>query len=161
MSMPKPSNISNLVFCPYCDHELRGAEQNQSRCGYCGESLRRLSSNSLFRLPEYLYTQKQRILDDDERDVETDDVDAAHRELVTSSFIEDHYAAMNDAYFYLSHVLHMRNISPTDLRSLLSLGKKIGALATTIESYIVNGGFLNEPRRTPKIPTNKEPSDFS
>jgi len=150
------ATTSALIFCPKCGIERLNSSKKS--CQLCGHSFVKPISE-FFDTPDYLFYQMEdyknqfdpeRRTDKAPTEEEIKKLEEAKKALkawLIACPPEDKKAAMGDALLILSNVLFSETCDE-ELQALISIGKKIGHLATAIEQYLHASGRPLHVRET-------------
>ena len=146
-----------INICPYCEYtSTKGFEQI---CPACGRILTG-PKDSVFESPNYLYKQKKNLL----KVAKNDKLNPEKFSIFSSDLIsklhmwsrlcttEDKMAVLFDAALVLENIIHSQT-PVTDLRTIIQIAKKIGALGNVIEEYFKAGGSPHD-REVRQLLTN-------
>jgi rRNA maturation protein Nop10 len=136
------AKTKQVRVCKACNAEL--LKKDQLICHVCGFRLH-APENKRFASPDYLYYQKQDHLKED-----LADKDEKTQQAILEDFVkwtktcpeEDLIAACHDAFYLLRYAALSGATSKTIIEGV-RLGKKVGALANSIEQYVKNQGAIN------------------
>lgn len=152
------ANINQVSLCPKCNSEA--PKGDKVKCAVCGYQYP--YKNTSFGTPDYLssqYKEEVEKLGKDSRDHKHDQ-DALSTDLF-NFFInmsdDDRAYALEDSIEIMSTLI-LSNTAPAAFGNLIKLGKRIGELANSADSFIKSGGKLNgifdtaQPRVSRKDP---------
>lgn len=155
------------TFCPKCNGETTGAAGNV--CPHCKSPLR-AEANPFFGSPDYLWHQREALLDSADASRSTaktkatdrrkiDEINEAFVQWLRGSTFDDKLAAMRDAQLTLQHLLYCP-LSVNEIRQLIVVAKSIGKLGEAYENVFRHGGTLYDGK-VGHIPAFREGSDGS
>jgi hypothetical protein len=149
-------------FCPGCGQEILN-DSPKGHCPHCGYILTRPVSQH-FTSPKYLFYQldlhRERLAPTRRRGTKAptredlrvlDEVEKDYKRWLIEMHSDDRKNALMDAYHALRYLVASKTFGE-DLKRVVDLGKRIGDLAQTIESYVKNGGGLLHEREIGPIP---------
>jgi uncharacterized Zn finger protein (UPF0148 family) len=142
------TNIGILKECPNCQEQL--FKDGQKYCSNCGFDLKFKKENKDFATPDYYYYQSKDVLrsetkikmEDDAKYTKYQDILKrlrVHMEHITG---EDCIAATDDALLVFK-TLPKRRHTTEEIRHIVSTGKQIGTIATSIETLYKAIGVFN------------------
>lgn len=152
MATTGKAEAATIKFCFYCKKEL---DRDYKSCPHCGVFLA-TPANPYFTSPDYVYYQKQDVLEQNPKKKDDPDfmkgLDKAMTDWGVQAPLEDRLGALYDSMLYMSTCLHAP--IPTEIvKKMTAVGKQIGRLAESVENYFKNGG---EPydREIGRVPTD-------
>lgn len=155
------------TFCPKCNGETTGAKGTD--CPHCHTPLAR-AGNPFFGSPDYIWHQREALLDECDSGratAKTKATDAEKVKAVNEAFVrwlrdmpyEDRLASVRDAQLQLQHIMYAR-LDVNEIRQILVVAKSIGKLAEAYENVFRNGGTLYDGK-VGQIPAFRDGSDGS
>jgi len=143
------ATASQSAFCPRCGNELPAVRA--AACGVCNTPLTP-PKNNFFGSPDYIWYQREMHLDNLDTSRPTsktkthdlkkiEEMELALTDWVRMCPVEDKVAAMRDAQVILSNAVHAP-LEVRDIQKLISIGKAIGKLSESLETYFRSGGQI-------------------
>jgi hypothetical protein len=124
----------------------------------------------MFGSPDYLWSQRESLLDECDASRPTARTKATKQEMVSSINdnlltwlrdmpYEDRIATMRDAQLSLQHLLFAK-LSVEEIRQVVVVAKSVGRLAESIENYFKAGGTIYD-RKVGQVPPFRDGIDGS
>jgi hypothetical protein len=151
-------SIESLSICPHCQSDLTADPSvRKGSCWNCGRILVN-PINKYFESPEYIYNQKSSLLEfleqsnlkpgDTKYEEKIQEIQKELTNWVRGCKTEDKLAALFDSTVILENLLFTET-PVQDLRTIISMGKKIGTLANALEQYFKAGGTSYDRKAGP------------